>query len=135
MSIVESRFSPNIIRQFSGILAGFVFPLCGMFHSPVGIFLQLLVWHLIADVLLQPPVMAAAKRKRNMTGIAILTAHGLIHGAGTGLILGSFWIALLETGAHALVDWGKCRMIYGLVADQCAHLIGLGCWVYVMTSV
>lgn len=105
-----------------------------MFHSPIGIFLQLLVWHLIADSLLQPGIMAAAKRKRGVTGIAILAAHGFIHGAGTGLILGSFWFALLETGAHAGVDWGKCRMYYGLVVDQCAHLVCLGCWAYLMTN-
>ncbi|MCL2021868.1 MAG: DUF3307 domain-containing protein [Betaproteobacteria bacterium] len=105
-----------------------------MFHFPIGLFLALLLWHLIADFLLQPQVMADGKRKRGATGIAILAVHGFIHGVGTGLILGSFWAALLETGAHATVDWGKCRGYYDLLADQCVHLLCLGCWVVFMAS-
>jgi hypothetical protein len=104
-----------------------------MISSFVGIFFQLLVWHLAADVLLQPQALANAKRKPGLTGIAMLTLHGLIHGLGTGLILGSVWIGLAETGAHVFVDWGKCRMYYGLLLDQCAHLSGLACWAYIVS--
>ncbi|MDR2678202.1 MAG: DUF3307 domain-containing protein, partial [Zoogloeaceae bacterium] len=78
-----------------------------MSFALTGIFLQLLLWHLAADSLLQPARLAKAKRKPGFTGFAMLILHGFVHGLGTGLILDSAWIALVETGAHALVDWGK----------------------------
>ncbi|MDR3323584.1 MAG: DUF3307 domain-containing protein [Zoogloeaceae bacterium] len=103
-----------------------------MFSSSVGILFQLLVWHLIADVLLQPQALANAKRKPGVAGVAVLVLHGFIHGLGTGLILESLWAVLLETFAHTLVDFGKCRGYYGLAPDQCAHLTCLGCWWFVI---
>ena len=99
-----------------------------MFSSSAGIFLQLLFWHLVADSLLQPLVLAKAKRKPGRTGLAALVLHGLIHGLGTGLILKSIEAILVESFFHTLVDFGKCRMYYGPAPDQCAHLAGLVCW-------
>jgi hypothetical protein len=103
-----------------------------MFNSPAALFLALLVWHLIADFLFQSRAIADGKRERGMSGIAILTLHGFVHGVGTSLILGSFWVAILETVAHATVDWGKCRGYYGLLTDQCIHVFCLGCWLVLL---
>jgi hypothetical protein len=93
--------------------------------------LCLLLWHFVADLPLQPPILSGGKRKPGLAGLGMLGLHGLIHGVGTGLILGSIWAALAETLAHAAVDWGKCRKYYGLIPDQCAHLTGLVLWLFV----
>ncbi|MDR3054167.1 MAG: DUF3307 domain-containing protein [Zoogloeaceae bacterium] len=97
------------------------------------ILLYLLIWHFVADIPLQPPIMSGGKRKAGFAGFAMLGLHGLIHGIGTALILGSIWAGLAETLVHALVDWGKCRKFYGLLPDQCAHLSFLVLWQYVFT--
>ncbi|GHT94113.1 hypothetical protein AGMMS49545_14900 [Betaproteobacteria bacterium] len=102
-----------------------------MFSEPL---LCLIIWHFIADIPLQPPVLADGKRKPGLAGIAMLGTHGLIHGIGTGLILGSVWVALAETLVHALVDWGKCRKYYGLIPDQCAHLSFLVLWFFIFQT-
>jgi hypothetical protein len=103
-----------------------------MLYSPAGMFFQLLLWHCVADTLLQPSALARAKRQPGMAGVAMLGLHGLVHGMGTGVILESAWAVLAETAAHTLVDWGKCRGFYGMLTDQCAHLTGLVCWLGIL---
>jgi hypothetical protein len=113
------------------MLVGLVFNRRRMFSEK---FLYLLIWHLVADSLFQPPVLSGGKRKSGSAGITLLGLHGLIHGIGTGLILGSIWAALAETLAHALVDRGKCRKHYGLIPDQCAHLACLCFWLFLFNA-
>jgi hypothetical protein len=119
-------------RPSSGILAGFRADSTMPSLSAGTTFLLLLAWHLVADVPLQPSSLAVAKRRPGLAGVVTLVLHGLVHGLGTGLILGSAWAVLAETTAHSLVDRGKCRGYYGVVPDQCAHLACLACWLFTL---
>ncbi|MCS7269838.1 MAG: hypothetical protein NZ703_02035, partial [Gemmataceae bacterium] len=65
-----------------------------------------------------------------------LAAHALVHGAVVGLVFHMFgagwtWVTLLfllESGAHALIDWGKCQGWYGIHIDQGLHLLCKCVW-------
>ena len=51
-----------------------------------------------------------------------MVAHGLINGAGVGLVTGSTLLAVCETVHHALTDYGKCRGWLNVTWDQTSHL-------------
>lgn len=63
-----------------------------------------------------------------------LAAHAGCHGALCALALGSWWPLLWESGAHALIDWGKCSGKYGTAADQGLHIACKGAWIWLLLS-
>lgn len=52
----------------------------------------------------------------------VLTAHALEHGLAVMLITGSLGLALAETAAHWVIDFGKCEKWYGIHLDQWLHI-------------
>lgn len=84
-------------------------------------FAALLFAHVLADFVLQPARMVAAKRHPGW-----LALHGATVWATAALSLGSLspWLALLALG-HVAVDLGKSlapRGVAAFLADQAAHL-------------
>lgn len=57
-----------------------------------------------------------------------LSAHSLVHGLGVYLVTRSLWLALAETGAHALVDFGKGEGWYRMATDQLLHFLCKVAW-------
>jgi hypothetical protein len=45
-----------------------------------------------------------------------------MHGAFVSLATGSILLGILETMAHAIIDFGKCEGYYHIVTDQILHV-------------
>lgn len=52
----------------------------------------------------------------------VLTAHALEHGLAVFLVTGRLDLALAETAAHWVIDFGKCEKWYGIHVDQWMHI-------------
>lgn len=52
----------------------------------------------------------------------VLTAHCLIHGGLVALITGIWWLGVLETIAHIVIDFLKCDHRFGFHVDQALHI-------------
>ena len=101
-----------------------------------GTLFLLLAGHFLADFALQSDVMSSEKRRASNTELqkAVpwywwLTAHSFIHGFVVWYILGFWWIGLVETIAHWLIDFGKCEKYYGITLDQLLHFACKIMWV------
>ena len=96
-------------------------------------FVYLLVGHLWADFILQSDSMAKGKnRHREPVGVPPgqsaqtvwpywLTSHAVIHGTLVYFISASLGLAIAETAAHWVIDFGKCENWYGIHVDQSLH--------------
>jgi len=106
--------------------------------------IQLLFWllvgHAFADFVFQSDSMAKGKNRHRKTepppGAVYtpcwpywLTAHALVHGGTVALITGSFFLGVLETLAHWVIDFGKCENWYGVHTDQALHIICKLVWI------
>lgn len=97
---------------------------------------KLLCGHALADFALQSEFIATNKNRNavpkgydpKVHGPTqtiwphVLAAHALIHGFMVYAATGSLTLGVLETGAHGLVDFGKCEKWYGVHSDQFLHL-------------
>lgn len=94
------------------------------------IFGAMLVGHYVADKILQPGGVSLGKRDPDpMTAWRWLGLHGSAHGFFVGLATGSPLLAVAELVAHALIDRGKCKGLYGLIPDQALHVACKVAWV------
>ena len=96
----------------------------------------LLVGHGLCDFALQSDAMAKGKnRNRRIDPSQIppgqktmviwpywLTSHALIHGGAVSLITGIWWLGLIETGVHWVIDFAKCESWTGIHTDQGLHV-------------
>lgn len=89
----------------------------------------LLVGHLVADGVLQPPTLSAAKRadewRRRWGALAL---HGSVHGGFVVAATGLWWLGALEVATHVAIDRAKGRGHIGTVADQALHLACKAVW-------
>lgn len=99
-------------------------------------FFLLLVGHALADFALQTEAMARGKNRNRQIDLGSvppgqkpivcwhywLSSHALIHGGMVALITGIWWLGLLETIVHWVIDFGKCENWYGIHEDQAMHI-------------
>ena len=97
---------------------------------------MLLAGHALADFSLQSDAMAKGKNRHNKTTPPPnakytpcwpywLTAHALIHGMVVAVITGIWWLGLVETVWHWIIDFMKCDSLIGVHFDQFMHVIVL----------
>jgi len=96
----------------------------------------LLAGHALADFSLQTDSMAKGKNRNRAIEPSVippgqkyvpcwqywLTAHALIHGAVVALVTGIWWLGLIETIAHWLIDFAKCENKITVHQDQALHI-------------
>jgi hypothetical protein len=102
----------------------------------ISLLFKLLAGHALADFALQSDFIANNKNRHSipkgynpdlhgpMQTIwpYVLTSHALIHGLMVFLATGSTTLGLIETGAHWVIDFGKCEKWYGIHTDQWLHI-------------
>ena len=95
----------------------------------------LIAAHCVCDFSLQSGTMAREKRRASTTELQAkvpwfwwLAAHAVIQGLGVLLVTRSLPLALAETGAHFVIDFGKGEGWYGMAGDQGLHLACKLCW-------
>ena len=100
------------------------------------ILFYLLVGHALADFVLQTDMMAKHKNRNREIDMSVvppgqkympcwhywLTSHALIHGGAVAVVTGIWWLGLLETGLHWLIDFAKCENLIGVNQDQALHI-------------
>lgn len=52
-----------------------------------------------------------------------LSGHALIHAAAVQIITGSWLLFAIEAVAHGLIDYSKCKGLFGYNADQYLHIV------------
>ena len=97
------------------------------------LFFQLLVGHALGDFVLQSDAMGSGKNRHNNVPRDAdtnfprwyywLSAHSLVHGGIVYLLTGSLVLGLVETFAHALIDFLKCEGKIGMNTDQALHIL------------
>lgn len=82
--------------------------------------------HFVCDYPLQGDFLARGKNhKTPIPGVPwyqCLIAHAFIQGAGVALVTHSVTLGILETVAHADIDYLKSQGWYGFNADQLMHI-------------
>ena len=94
-------------------------------QAPLGMGLLLVFVHFLCDFSLQSDRMALEKQPGHDRTLAWgwwLTAHAATHGLAVALITAQPLLGLLETLAHALIDWCKGRFRWSMALDQGLHL-------------
>jgi hypothetical protein len=61
-----------------------------------------------------------------------LTAHALVHGGVVAMLTSNWYLGVLETLCHWLIDFGKCENVYGIHVDQGLHVFCKVCWTLVV---
>lgn len=101
--------------------------------NPLYMLFALVVAHNLADYPLQGDFLSRAKNRNTDVGFIFwpwaLSAHAFIHGGFVFAITGSLVLGLLETCAHAFIDWLKCDNVISLAEDQWAHYACKVLWV------
>ena len=119
-----------------------------MILSSIKLLYLLLAAHFVADFSLQSNTMGTEKRRSSTTELQKivpwywwLTGHAMTHGFLTWAVLGlwlqfpgAVYIAMAETIAHWVIDFGKCEGDYGLKVDQALHLVCKIMWVSYVTA-
>ena len=54
-----------------------------------------------------------------------------MHGAAVSLITGIYWLGILETITHFIIDHCKCKKLYDIHIDQLLHFICKAIWVVI----
>lgn len=95
------------------------------------IFFLLLFGHALGDFGLQSDSLISKKNRKNNKDAwyIYLLAHAIIHGGLVGFLTGSFQLAVAETIAHVVIDFGKCEGKIGLKVDQLLHVVCKLLWV------
>lgn len=96
-------------------------------QGPLAVLFALVIIHALADYPLQGAYMAHQKTRHQADSysewIVALIAHCLIHAGGVWLITGNIYMGLIELALHSLIDTGKSQNRYGLIVDQCLHVL------------
>ncbi len=100
---------------------------------------KLLVGHAVADFALQSDFIARMKSRWNDqsgTGmwIYVSISHALVHGGAVYLATGNTYLGIAETGAHWLIDYGKCANMISLHTDQFMHVLCKCLWIYLLLN-
>jgi len=100
-------------------------------HSFI-IFFQFLIGHALADFALQFGAMGAGKNRHNGIQQKMgkhfppwyywLSAHALIHGGVVYYITDNWWLGLIETVLHWIIDFAKCEGWINFHQDQALHV-------------
>lgn len=95
------------------------------------IFFLLVFGHALGDFALQSDSLITKKSRKNNkeSWYIFLAAHAIIHGGFVGFLTGSFQLAVAETIAHFVIDFGKCEGKIGLKIDQLLHVACKLLWV------
>ena len=64
----------------------------------------------------------------------VLIGHSMINGTGVLLVTGSLFLALLETFAHAFIDFFHCEGRYSLTVDQILHGVCKVVWAVIWVT-
>ena len=94
-------------------------------QTPLGLAVLLVLAHFVCDFSLQSDRMAREKYPGHDSTLPWgwwLTAHASTHGLAVALLTGLPLLGLLETMAHALIDWAKGRWHWSMGFDQILHL-------------
>jgi hypothetical protein len=105
--------------------------------SASGLVLTLWMGHFLGDYAFQSDRMAVEKCPgcdQTLPWYWWLGSHAAIHGFLVTLITGVPLLGLAEWVVHSLIDFCKCRRIYGLATDQCLHLFCKVVWVLIATN-
>ena len=96
-------------------------------QGPLAVLFALVIIHAVADYPLQGAYMAQQKTRHQADSssewFVALSAHCLIHAGGVWLITGNIYMGLIELVLHSLIDTGKSQNRYGLLVDQCLHVL------------
>jgi hypothetical protein len=87
---------------------------------------KFIIAHTFADFVFQHDRMAYGKSRHNKSDVHWfhwLTSHSIINGAMIYILIGYWYIALLEVGLHWIIDLLKCEKITNVEYDQLLHLI------------
>lgn len=93
---------------------------------------SLIFAHYLVDYPLQGDFLSRAKNRANpidhVPWYQAMTAHAFMHAGAVYLVLGVWWIAVLEFIAHFVIDDMKCRGELTFNQDQFAHLACKVAW-------
>jgi len=106
-----------------------------MIEQVAQLWFYLLVAHAVADRGLQPERLSRQKQRPTnpvTTWFPNLACHGLIHGGAVAIATGVWWLGVLETGAHMLIDDSKAMGRINLWEDQVLHLLCKVIWLMVV---
>ena len=104
----------------------------------------LLAVHALCDYPLQGDFLAKAKNYNDTEIVKFmgkgfwvhaLTSHSLIQGGGVALVTGIWWLGLLETIFHWIIDFGKCANYYGIHMDQGLHIMCKVLWAFIAITI
>lgn len=88
--------------------------------------LTLVFVHFLMDYPLQGDFLARAKNRMNpiphVPWYHAMSAHAFLHAGAVYIVLGMWWIALLEFIAHFVIDDLKCRGELTYHQDQMLHV-------------
>lgn len=94
---------------------------------------SLFFFHFLFDYPLQGDYMARAKNPvdpvNHVPWTHVMSAHAFLHAGGVYMVLGIWWLAVLEFAAHFVIDYMKCRGELTYSQDQYAHLLCKVVWV------
>lgn len=101
------------------------------FPAAFNLFLLLAMGHCVADFGLQSDRMAREKCRgcdQTLSWQWWLGAHGGIHAFLVAVITGIPLLGLAEWVTHVLIDFAKCRKLWGICVDQALHLVCKVAW-------
>jgi hypothetical protein len=88
--------------------------------------LTLVLVHYLCDYPLQGDFIARAKNRfqpvQHVPWYHPMIAHTFMHGFGVYLVLGVWWIGVLEMISHFAIDYQKCRGELTFSQDQALHI-------------
>jgi hypothetical protein len=91
------------------------------------IFTLLILWHFVADYVLQTEFIAKFKSHKNSLDAApwyyVLFAHCATHALGVFLITGNIVLVYFQLITHFIIDWLKCDERTNIHVDQLLHFI------------
>lgn len=98
----------------------------------IQLFARFCVMHFLCDFPLQGDFLAKGKdHTKPLPGVPwfwCLLAHGVLQGAGVGIVSGSLALGAAEMIFHMAIDYGKCAGWYGFTFDQLLHLACKAGW-------
>jgi hypothetical protein len=100
----------------------------------IGILLNLLVAHAVADGPLQTDATRALKYHRVLGWrIAGLWLHGSVHGLLACYATFTLWVFFAEAVTHTAIDGARQRLGFNLVVDQSLHVLSKVVWAWLLT--
>lgn len=67
-------------------------------------------------------ITSARSKRPDLIWLHVLGAHTLIHGGLVAIVTGVWWLGLLETVAHFIIDYLKSDNRFGFHTDQALHI-------------